>query len=65
MAQFNPGKLTNEEVQGRKDGMMLNLMLPPKVFSSGKEGFFRQAMYTDANGTKYRLNLQVYEMKKD
>jgi len=64
MVQFNPGKFTDEEVQVRKDGMALNLILPPKVFSSGKEGFFRQAMYTSADGIKYRLNLQVYEMGK-
>ena len=62
MAKFNPGKLTDEDVQVT-DVMKLTLELPAKTFSSGKKGFFRQGIYETPEGKKYRLNLQAYEME--
>ena len=63
MAKFNPGKITDDEVRVSDEGMALGLTLPPKTFSSGKEGFFRQGMYTTPDGVKYRLNLQAYRVE--
>jgi len=63
MAKFNPGSITEDEATIKEDGLALNLTMPPKTFSSGKQGFFRQGMYTDADGTKYRLNLQAYKVE--
>ena len=63
MAKFQPGAITEEEAQITEDGLKLSLTLPHKTFSSGKKGFFRQGMYTDTDGTKYRLNLQAYKVE--
>ena len=63
MAKFNPGNVSKEEAQVTEDGLKLNLIMPAKTFSSGKEGFFRQGMLVTEDGKKYRLNLQVYEAK--
>lgn len=40
-------------------GLALNITLPPKVFKTGKNGFFKQGMIT-LGDKKYRLNLMVY-----
>jgi len=63
MAKFNPGSISEEEASISKDGLILNLTMPDKTFSSGKQGFFRQGMYTAPDGTKYRLNLQAYKIE--
>lgn len=62
MAKFNPAKIADEEVKVVSDGMVLNMKIPPKVFSSGKEGYFKQGIYTAPDGTRYRLNLQAYNV---
>lgn len=63
MAKFNPGNVSEQEASISEEGINLNLVLPPKTFSSGKTGFFRQGMYTAPDGSKYRLNLQVYKIE--
>jgi len=63
MAKFQPGKITDEEVQISDDGMKLTLTLPHKTFSSGRKGFFKQGMYTAPDGTQYRLNMQAYKVE--
>jgi hypothetical protein len=61
--KFNPGTITDDEVEINEDGMNLNIKIPPKKFSSGKNGFFRQGIYKDTSGKRYRLNLQAFEIE--
>lgn len=62
MAKFNPARIADEEVKIVSDGMELNMKIPSKTFSTGKEGFFKQGIYVAPDGTKYRLNLQAYRV---
>ena len=63
MAKFNPGTIAEDQAQVTDDGLILNLTLPHKTFSSGKKGFFKQGIFTTSDGTKYRLNLQAFRME--
>jgi len=63
MAKFNPGTITNDQANVSDKGLAINLILPHKTFSSGKEGFFKQGMFTAEDGVKYRLNLQAYKIE--
>jgi len=43
-------------------GLHIDIVMPPKKFKTGKNGFFKQAV-VDVDGKKYRLNLMAYEDK--
>lgn len=51
------------KAQITSDGMKLEVMLPHKIFNTGRIGFFKQGMIIADNGQQYRINLQVYEVK--
>lgn len=61
--KHKPVPITEEEVQVVEEGLKLDMIVPHKVFSSGKKGFFRQGFFTTPDGQKYRINLQAYEAK--
>jgi len=63
MAKFQPPSISDSEVAITTEGMKVNMTLPAKTFSTGKNGFFKQGMLTAPDGKKYRINFQAYEVK--
>lgn len=63
MAKFVPPTINENEVQVTSEGLKINMTLPAKTFSTGKNGFFKQGLLTTSDGKKYRINFQAYEAK--
>ena len=44
------------------EDLHIDVLLPPKKFKTGKNGFFRQVTI-EVNGKRYRANIMAYEEK--